>query len=127
MSRTGESVVACSLPSVVAQAVAVVVRPLMVSTGAGICGFCRPSTTSATVEVLWVPAATPCDLCLYVVPLLVIAPSPTSGLLSGASTPRTWSSRTFPAWRVQPIQLGAVRPERNSPAAAFTLVPYAKA
>ena len=123
MSSTEEAVVACSLPSVVAHAVAVVVRPLMVSTGAGICGFCRPRTTSATVEVLSVPAAMPCFLALNVVLLLVIAPSRTSGLLVGASTPSTSLVRTLPAWRVQPIQLGAVRPERSSPAAAFTLVP----
>ena len=78
---------------------------------------------SATVEVLSVPAAMPCFLRLERGLLLVIAPSWTSGLLVGASTPSTSLVRTFPAWRVQPIQLGAVRPERSSPAAAFTLVP----
>ena len=67
VERPRRSVVACSLPSVVAHAVAVVVRPLIVSTGEGICGFCRPRTTEATVEVLSVPAAMPCFVVLYVV------------------------------------------------------------
>ena len=69
------------------------------------------------------PAATPCFFALKVRLLLVIAPSSTSGLLVGASTPSTSLARTFPAWRVQPIQLGAVRPERSSPAVALTFVP----
>ena len=55
---------ACSLPSVVAHAVAVVVRPLIVRTGDGSGAFCAPSTTEATVEVLSVPAAMPCFLAL---------------------------------------------------------------
>ena len=124
-STSDESVVAWSCPSVVAQAVAVVVSPSIVSAGDGSCGFCRPRTTLATVEVLSVPAAMPCLLALKVRLLLMIAPSLTSGLLFGASTPSTSLARTFPAWRVHPIQLGAVRPERSSPAVALTFVPYA--
>ena len=122
MSPTLRLVAACSWPFLSAQAVAVVVSASIDSDGEGTCGFWRPRVTEATLETLSVPAAIVFGV-LNVELWLVIAPSWISGLPVGASTASSSLVLSLPAWRVQPIHAGAVRPDRSSPAEARTLVP----
>ena len=122
MAPTWRLVAACNWPFLSAHALAVVVSPLIDRDGDGTCGFWRPRVTEATLETLSVPAAIVFGV-LNVEPWLVIAPSWISGLPVGVSTASSSLVLTLPAWRVQPIHAGAVRPDRSSPAAARTLVP----